>query len=263
MQIDIFESALALAKYQIYSLIFIMNKIAEKIKRIRDTINSTCARVGRNPDEIKLVVVTKSATIEAIREVIRLGLTDLGENQVGQLKKVSAQIAELIKRENNNSASPIKVRWHMVGHLQRNKVQQVLPIVSLIHSVDTLRLAEEINSSAGKLNLCPEILLQVNTSNEPQKYGVPVGAAIHLAEQIETLPNLKLIGLMTVAPLTHNKDVVRACFVRARELFIEMRGEKVVGSQFTELSMGMSSDYQVAIEEGATILRIGSAIFAG
>jgi uncharacterized pyridoxal phosphate-containing UPF0001 family protein len=107
------------------------------------------------------------------------------------------------------------------------------------------------------------VLLQVNTSNEPQKYGVPVGAATHLAEQIESLPHLKLVGLMTMAPLTHNKDVVRACFVRARELFIEMRGEKIVGPNFTELSMGMSSDYEVAVEEGATILRIGSAIFAG
>ncbi|MHC4283986.1 MAG: alanine racemase [Planctomycetota bacterium] len=125
------------------------------------------------------------------------------------------------------------------------------------------RLAEEINALAAKLNLCPEILMQVNISNEPQKYGVPVGATMHLAEQIETLPNLKLIGLMTMAPLTHNKDVIRACFVRARELFVEMRGEKIVGPQFAELSMGMSSDYEVAVEEGATILRIGSAIFAG
>jgi hypothetical protein len=98
---------------------------------------------------------------------------------------------------------------------------------------------------------------------EPQKYGVPVGAAMHLVEQIETLPNLKLVGLMAMAPLTHNKDIVRDCFVRARELFMEMKGEKVVGPEFTELSMGMSSDYEIAIEEGATILRIGSAIFAG
>ena len=123
--------------------------------------------------------------------------------------------------------------------------------------------AEEINISAAKQNLHPKVLLQVNTSNEPQKYGVPVGAATHLAEQIETLGNLQLIGLMTMAPLTHNKNIVRACFVRARELFVEMRGEKIVGKHFTELSMGMSSDYEIAIEEGATILRIGSAIFAG
>jgi len=240
-----------------------MSKISERIQQLTDTIKSTCARVGRNPKEVKLVIVTKSATIEGIKQVIHLGFTDLGENRAQQLKKVSAQIDEFLNQAGSDSTLPKKVNWHMIGHLQRNKVRHVLPIVSLIHSVDTLRLAEEINNSAPKLNLYPKVLLQVNTSNEPQKYGVPVGAATHLAEQIETLPNLKLVGLMTMAPLTRDKDVIRACFVRARELFIEMRGEKIVGPQFTELSMGMSSDYEIAIEEGATILRIGSAIFAG
>ena len=240
-----------------------MTKILERIKRIRDTINCACARVGRDPAQIKLVVVTKSADIEAVKEVIHLGCTDLGENRVQQLRKVWAQVAEFLQQGDGDSALPEKVNWHMIGHLQRNKVRHVLPIAALIHSVDTLRLAEEIDASGAKLNLRPAVLLQANTSNEPQKYGVPVGAVTHLVEQIETLPNLRLVGLMTMAPLTHNKDVVRACFVRARELFIEMRGEKIAGPQFTELSMGMSSDYEVAVEEGATILRIGSAIFAG
>jgi len=239
-----------------------MSKISESIKRLKDNIAAACTRIGKNPDKIKLVVVTKSATVEAIKEVITLGFTDLGENRVQQLKKVSAHIDDFLKNTDFESAHPPKVNWHMIGHLQRNKVRQVLPIASLIHSVDTLRLAEEINASAAKLNLCPKVLLQVNTSREPQKYGVPVGAAIHLAEQMMTLNNLKLVGLMTMAPLTHNNDVIRACFVRARELFIEMQGEKVVGTDFTELSMGMSSDYEIAIEQGATILRIGSAIFA-
>ncbi|MHC4155977.1 MAG: YggS family pyridoxal phosphate-dependent enzyme [Planctomycetota bacterium] len=240
-----------------------MARIAERIKRLKDSINSTCARVGRDPTGIKLVVVTKSADFEAIKEVIRLGFTDLGENRVQQLRRVASQVAEFLEQEERNPDLPDKVCWHMVGHLQRNKVRQVLPIVSLVHSVDTLRLAEEIDSSSAKLGFSPRVLLQVNTSNEPQKYGVPVGAATHLAEQIRTLPNLKLAGLMTMAPLTHNKDAVRACFVRARELFIEMRGERIVGPEFTELSMGMSADYEIAVEEGATILRIGSAIFAG
>ena len=151
----------------------------------------------------------------------------------------------------------------MIGHLQRNKVRQALPTASMIHSVDTLRLAEEINTGSKKLNLRSKILLQVNTSNEPQKYGVPVGAAIHLAEQLDTLSNVDLVGLMTMGPLTRDKNIVRSCFSRAMELFVEMRGEKIVGPHFTELSMGMSSDYEIAVEEGATILRIGSAIFAG
>jgi pyridoxal phosphate enzyme (YggS family) len=240
-----------------------MTKIAKRIQRLQETINAACDRADRDPSDIKLVVVTKSATTDAIKEVIQLGFADLGENRVQQLKKVAAEMVEFLQSGEGGSNLPDKVRWHMVGHLQRNKVRLVLPIATLIHSVDTLRLAEEINTSAAKLSLRPKVLLQVNTSNEPQKYGVPVGAATHLAEQIETLPNLKLIGLMTMAPLTRNRDLIRGCFVRARELFIEMRGEKIVGPQFTELSMGMSSDYELAIEEGATILRIGSAIFAG
>ncbi len=240
-----------------------MPKISEKLKRIKGTIEAACARAGREPREVRLVVVTKSATIEAVKEVLHLGVTDLGENRVQQLKRVATQVEEFLQGPDGDPALLKKVRWHMIGHLQRNKVRQALPIAALVHSVDTLRLAEEINTAAAKLSLRPQVLLQVNTSDEPQKYGVPVGAATHLAEQIETLPNVRFAGLMTMAPLTHNKDIVRACFVRARELFIEMRGERIVGPQFTELSMGMSSDYEIAVEEGATILRIGSAIFAG
>jgi pyridoxal phosphate enzyme (YggS family) len=240
-----------------------MIKIGERLKHVKETIASACARTGRDPAEVTLVVVTKSAAIEAIEEVIRLGQVDLGENRVQQLKKVYAQVEEFLRQLSGGQPTTNRVRWHMIGHLQRNKVRQVLPLIELIHSVDTLRLAEEINSCASKLGICSKVLLQVNTSEEPQKFGVPVGAAPHLAEQIQTLPNLKLVGLMTMAPLTHNKDEIRKCFVRARELFIEMRGEKIVGRQFNELSMGMSSDYEIAVEEGATILRIGSAIFSG
>ncbi len=237
-----------------------MTKIATRIKHIKDNIASACTRAGREPETVKLVIVTKSADIEAVKEVIGLGFTELGENRVQQLKKVHAQVSDFLQQSNGD---PSQVSWHLLGHLQRNKVRQALPLTALVHSVDTLRLAEEISAAGTKLNLQPSVLLQVNTSNEPQKYGVPVGAATHLAEQIDSLPNLQLVGLMTMAPLTHNKDVVRSCFIRARELFVEMRGERIVGSQFAELSMGMSSDYEVAVEEGATILRIGSAIFAG
>jgi pyridoxal phosphate enzyme (YggS family) len=238
-----------------------MKKIAERIRRVEETVAAACAKSNREPGDVKLVVVTKSADLEGIEAVVRLGFNHLGENRAQQLKKVSAQVAEFLERD-NDPGLPREIHWHMIGHLQRNKVRQVLPTTSLIHSVDTLRLAEEISASATKLNLFPRVLLQVNTSNEPQKYGVPVGAATHLAEQVETLPNLQLIGLMTMAPLTRDKDVIRSCFVRARELFFEMQGEKIVSPQFTELSMGMSSDYEIAVEEGATILRIGSAIFA-
>lgn len=236
-----------------------MSKISDRLQTVQCVIQETCVRVGRGVEELTLIVVTKSTTIEAIQEVLELGFTDLGENHVLQLKKVCTEVGNL---SNNGRPAP-SINWHMIGHLQRNKVKQVLPLASLIHSVDTLRLAEGISASATRLNRTANVLLQVNTSNEPQKYGVPVGAATHLAEQLETLPNLTLKGVMTMAPLTRNKEVVRGCFARAKDLFDEMRGERIVGPSFTELSMGMSSDYEIAIEEGATLLRIGSAIFAG
>ncbi len=238
-----------------------MNKISERIKRVEENICSACSRSGRDRNEVKLVVVTKSASFEAVLEVLKLGITELGENRVQQLKKVATQLTDTLKDSDPEILR--RINWHMIGHLQRNKVRQILSSVSLIHSVDTLRLAEEINAGAKKMNFRPKILLQVNTSNEPQKYGVPVGAAVHLAEQLETLPNVDLVGLMTMGPLTLDKNVVRSCFSRASELFYEMKGEKIVGPHFTQLSMGMSSDYEIAVEEGATILRIGSAIFAG
>lgn len=238
------------------------SRITERLRNVTRTIQDTCARVGRNPGSIRLVVVTKSATLDQIRQVVDLGYLDLGENHVQQLRRLWCQISELWDGGKSGGIGE-RIRWHMIGHLQRNKVRYLIPRIALIHSVDTLRLAEQINLEATRLNTIVKILLQVNTSNEPQKYGVPVGAATHLAEQLQTLPNIELNGLMTMAPLTLNKEVIHACFARAQELFEEIRGEKIVGPQFTELSMGMSSDYPLAIEHGATILRIGSAIFAG
>ena len=235
-----------------------MNRIADNLQKLHDNIAAVCCRCGRSSSEITVVVVTKSANLNAIKEVIRLGCTQLGENRVQHLKITTDDLAQFLKE---NPQLP-KINWHMVGHLQRNKVRGLLQIAEFIHSVDTLRLAEEISKNAAGLDIRPQILIQVNCSEEPQKYGVPVGAAVHLAEQIATMPNLKLAGLMTMAPLTLNKDIVKASFRRAKELFEEIRGEKIAGEHFKHLSMGMSQDYEFAIEYGATILRIGSAIFA-
>lgn len=240
-----------------------MSKIADRLKQVKENIASACAHSGRNEKDVKLVIVTKTVTLESIKEVIKLGCIELGENRVQQLKQVATDIDEFLLQNASHENMPKKVNWHMIGHLQRNKVKQALKICSLIHSVDTLRLAEEINNAASKLEHKVDILLQVNCSGEPQKYGAPVGAATHLAEQFSTMDNIRLIGIMTMAPLTLNKDVVRACFVRAREIFEEIKGERLAGSKFKQLSMGMSQDYEIAIEEGATLLRIGSAIFAG
>ncbi len=239
-----------------------MSKISDRIEQIKDNIAASCQRIGRDPEQVKLIIVTKTAPLEAVKEVIRLGYVDIGENRVQHLKQISGEVDKFIEDNKDNPKLPKKINWHMIGHLQRNKTRHALKISSIIHSVDTLRLGEEIHNVAGKLGIRPDILLQVNSSGEPQKYGVPVGAATHLAEQFLTMNNLRLVGLMTMAPLTLNKDVVRACFVRARELFEEIKGENLVGPEFKELSMGMSQDYEMAVEEGATMLRIGSAIFA-
>jgi PLP dependent protein len=237
-----------------------MTNIAARIRQVNEKIAAACARRGRDTNEIKLVIVTKSATPDQIKEVIDLGYLDLGENRVQQLKKISEELDECFA--SHKTAPPAKINWHMIGHLQRNKVRTVLPIIAMVHSVDTLRLAEEINAAAVKLQTKTRILLQVNAGEEPQKYGVPVGAAIHLAEQFETMANVQLCGLMTLGPLTHDTDAIRACFARMQELFMEIRASRVVGQHFNQLSMGMSHDYEIAIEEGATMLRIGSAIFA-
>jgi hypothetical protein len=236
--------------------------LADRLKQLQDSIAAACARVGRSEKSVQLIVVTKTAPPEDIKEVIRLGCTELGENRVQRLRQVAEDINAFLAENAENPDIPKEVHWHMIGHLQRNKVKAALKYSRLIHSVDTLRLAEEINSCAYHLGQHVDVLLQVNCSGEPQKYGVPVGAAMYMAEQIATMPNLRLIGLMTMAPLTMDKDRVRACFARAREIFEEIRAEKVVGSKFKHLSMGMSQDYPIAIEEGATMLRIGSALFA-
>lgn len=239
-----------------------MSKIADKLKIVQDNIASACARAGRNPEKVQMVVVTKTASMEDIQEVVRLGCIHLGENRAQHLKQNAEELDAYLANHKDEPGIPQKVHWHMIGHLQRNKAKLVLKIASLIHSVDTLRLAEELNTLSAKQDLRTDVLLQINCSDEPQKSGAPVGAAVHLAEQIATMPNLRLVGLMTMAPLTLNKDLVRSCFARARELFEEIHGEKIAGNKFRHLSMGMSQDYELAIEYGATLLRIGSAIFS-
>ena len=236
--------------------------IADKIKQIQGSIAATCERTGRDPKSVKLIVVTKTAAPPAILEVLRTGLCDFGENRVQHLKQIADEVDAFQAAEAAEGHPPRKINWHMIGHLQRNKVRQTLKVCNTIHSVDTLRLAEEINTQSHKIGVHTNVLLQVNCSGEAQKYGCPVGAAVHMAEQFDTMPNLRLTGLMTMAPLTRDTDRVRTCFRRAREIFEEIRSERIAGAKFKHLSMGMSQDYEIAIEEGATMLRIGSAIFS-
>ncbi len=233
-------------------------RIEKNLERIRETIAAACKRAGRDPSEVSLVAVTKAVDLATIKNCLELGLTDLGESRAQQLSERAGALADAAKRARKEYPA---VRWHMIGHLQRNKAKSVLGVTNWIHSVDSLRLAEEIDQKAEKAGVIANVFLQVNTSEEKQKEGCAVGAAMHLGEMIASLKNVKLVGLMAMAPLSDDEVVVRHAFTRLREVFEEMRHHKIGGDGFKHLSMGMSHDYELAVEEGATILRIGSALF--
>ena len=242
--------------------------LAEKLDEVKDRIAAAAVKAKREPSEVTLIAVTKTAGPEQIRELLSLGVTDLGESRVQQLAQRAGQVTEFMQRRQSfgETAKPEKtekVRWHMIGHLQRNKAKQVLPIISLVHSIDSLRLAEELDALGEKLGHKTPVLLQVNTSEEEQKFGVAVGAAIHLAEQIDTMPHLQLAGLMTMAAHSVPEAKIRQAFARAKELFEEMKWHKIGGTHLRHLSMGMSDDFELAITEGATMVRVGSALFGG
>jgi hypothetical protein len=257
----------------------------DRYKRVTDAVAAAAGKARRDPREVTVIAVTKTATTDAIKQVIELGHTDLGESRVQQLQQRAAQIDEWLHRQQGRepkkgqipAPEPGAIRWHMIGHLQRNKVKSVMSLCRVIHSVDSLRLAEEIHEEAERVrNLPPsgtvgveetrpkvplQVMLEVNVAGEGTKFGVAVGAALHLAEQIDTMDEIQLVGLMCMAPFSSNPEDARPVFVRLREIFEEIRFRKIGGEKFKHLSMGMSGDYQVAIEEGATMVRLGSAIF--
>lgn len=239
--------------------------LQDRYQQIQARIAEACAKAKRDPSEVTLIAVTKSASPEQIKELIELGHRHFGESRVQQLQQRAAQIHEWLARQAGKTdrplPSPEEVVWHMIGHLQRNKVKPVLQLVRCVHSVDSLRLAEEIQSLSVRLEKNMQIFLEVNVAGESSKFGVAVGAAIHLAEQIDTMEGVQLVGLMAMAPYSENPEDARPHFARLREIFEEIRFRKIGGQAFKHLSMGMSGDYGVAIEEGATLVRIGTALF--
>lgn len=239
--------------------------LAEKLDEVRERIASACAKAKRDPKEVTLIAVTKSAAPEQIREILSLGVGDVGESRVQQLVQRAGQLNEFHQRRmtHGDALMSEKLRWHMIGHLQRNKIKAVLPLVSLVHSIDSLRLAEELDLQATKLGKRQPVLMQINASEESSKSGVAVGAAVHLAEQIDSMPHLQLLGLMTMAAADADAKTVRHTFTRTREIFEEMQWHKIGGASLKHLSMGMSHDFEAAIEEGATMVRIGTALFGG
>ncbi len=243
----------------------IEEKLHGNLQSVRDRIGGACARARRNAEDVRLVVVTKSVDIDVVSALVKLGVRDLGENRVQQLTERVSQVNDFLKQQTPTEPGERlpPPRWHMIGTLQRNKVKAVLPAVTMIHSVDQLRLAEEINRRADAHPHMVDVLLEVNGGDEPQKSGAAVCAAAHLGEQIASLPNVRLRGLMSMAPLTNAETLTRQVFTRVSELFEEMRNEYAVGSAFDVLSMGMSGDFEIAVECGSNLVRIGSAVFEG
>ncbi|MBI1825456.1 MAG: YggS family pyridoxal phosphate-dependent enzyme [Planctomycetes bacterium] len=238
-------------------------KLQQNLKCVTDRIAEACAKARRSPSGITLVAVTKTVETDVIRELIELGVSNLGENRVQELTRRVAEIRDTQAPPHSRTVPMKSPRWHMVGHVQRNKVKALLPWIDVIHSVDSLRLAEEIDAEASRLGRKIELLLEVNASNEPQKQGVAFAAASHLAEQIDSLKHVQLRGLMCMGPLTDDQDLIRYVFCRVRELFDEMISGRICGPDFRDLSMGMSNDFEIGIECGATMLRIGTALFEG
>jgi pyridoxal phosphate enzyme (YggS family) len=242
------------------------NELKDRYQRLMDEVAEAAERSGRRASDVLVVAVTKYASPDQVRHLLELGHMDLGESRVQQLQQRAAMIDEFLARHRIMSSGrrtdlPEKVRWHMIGHLQRNKVKPVLPLVKLIHSVDSLRLAEEIQAQAARGDHEVDVLLQVNSSGEESKHGLSPPAVPHLADQIGTMVHLRLRGIMTMAPYSENPELARGTFERTAELFREMQATGDYGRSFNILSMGMSGDFKVAIECGANLIRVGTALF--
>ena len=240
-------------------------KTADRYREVRSRIEDAAVRGGHSPEGIHLVAVTKNASIAQVRELIELGHGDFGEGRMQHFLQFAAQIEEFQERHRELGPSdalvPDAVRWHFIGHLQRNKVKRILPLTRLVHSVDSLRLAEEIQACPLQRETPSEVLIQVNTSGERGKYGIAPAAVTHLIDQMDTMMNIRIRGLMCMAPFGEDPEDSRRVFQRTRELFDELKSSAMIGEGFDILSMGMSNDFEVAVECGANVVRVGTSIF--
>ena len=224
-------------------------RVLANLQYVRDHIAEAAARSGRAGNDVRLVAVTKTVSPATIRVLAEAGQTDIGENRAQQL------------RDRSRELEGAGVRWHMIGRLQRNKVKYVVPTCTMIHSVDSLRLAEAISKRAQAEGARATCLLEVNTSGEEAKAGVTPADAAALASQVAALEGIDLVGLMTMPPFVDDAETVRPLFAELRELMETLNRQADLPQPLTELSMGMTQDYETAIEEGATIVRVGTALF--
>lgn len=222
--------------------------VAENFRAVEEKISAACARAGRSRGDVTLIAVSKTKPEAMIEEAYSIGQRDFGENKVQELVQKQVLL-------------PKDIRWHLIGHLQTNKVRAIVDKVCLIHSVDSLHLAETISREAGKKGCTASILVEVNVAGEETKFGATTEETIGLVENIAALPNLKVEGLMTIAPFVDNPEENRPIFAKLKQISVDIAAKNVNNVSMCVLSMGMSNDYEVAIEEGATMVRVGTGIF--
>ena len=222
--------------------------LKENLANVEKNIEQACKNAGRSRDEVTLIAVSKTKPVEMLQEIYDENIRDFGENKVQELCSKMEQL-------------PSDIRWHMIGHLQRNKVKYIVGKVELIHSVDTYRLAEEINIQAKKQNVIVPILVEVNIAHEESKFGISAEDAILLVEEISKLENIRIKGLMTIAPYVEYPEDNRLYFRKIKQLSVDITNKNIDNVFMEILSMGMTGDYMVAIEEGATMVRVGTGIF--
>ncbi len=220
--------------------------VANNIAQLYGHIADACEEFDRDTDDITVVAVTKRQPIHFIQMAVAAGLHNIGESRVQEADEKITELGQI-------------ARFHMVGHLQTNKVKKAVPLFDVIQSVDTLKLAEEINKQAGDAKLDIECLIEVNCSGESQKYGILPEDCLELIKKVLPMNNISLAGLMTIGPHTDNEELVRAAFNKCHELF--KQGQDIVGDNFDTLSMGMTNDFSLAIAEGSTMIRVGTALF--
>ncbi len=221
--------------------------IKDNIATIQKEILKSCEKVGRDPKEIQLIAVTKTIDPVRINEAIGAGITDIGENKVQEIMDKYSAVSE--------------VNWHMIGHLQTNKVKYIIDKVKLIHSLDSIKLAEEINKKAKQRNIMINTLIQVNVAQEETKFGIAVDEIDDFIEKLQLLNYVQVKGLMTIAPYDEDPERVRKYFRILKSIFDKIKMKNLQGIEMKYLSMGMSNDFKIAIEEGANMIRIGTAIF--
>ena len=222
--------------------------IKQNLDEVLKNIRSACNRSGRDPEEVTLIAVSKTKPVSMIQEVYDAGIHVFGENKPQELKEKVPQL-------------PDDACWHMIGHLQRNKIKYIIDKACMIHSVDSLRLADAIDEEAAKHGIVMPVLVEVNIAGEESKFGITPDEAEDFIRKISLLPHIHVEGLMTIAPFTDNAEENRIYFRRLRKLYVDIKSKNIDNVDMRHLSMGMTGDYEIAVEEGATMVRIGTGIF--